>query len=210
MLEFAPDKLKKMLPYPDDGLDDELIEQAKLCYEYVQKCAADRKPSVIRSEVHVVPSIYTGRDDDDGSADALIVTDPMLEVVDLKTGGTLVEPDCSQLKLYALGAMAEYADPSTGLAPFKIVRLTIFQPKRPGEMQIARSADYTQQDLIDWAADEWAPAAHASEDPNAKATPSEDACKYCKAQTERRVPGVSGVREPVGSDLVQTRWCLTY
>lgn len=172
------------LPYTADGLPHELLDQAYNCYHYVkQRKEALGEGTQLLPEAKVDPMLYTGRNDSPGTVDAILVSGDLrtVEIVDLKTGGSLVEADASQLKLYALGVMAQYASPD-GSVPFDTIRLTVFQPKRPGEETVERFVDFTPADLIQWAHGTWVPAAVASDDPNAPANPTDEGCKYCKAK----------------------------
>jgi hypothetical protein len=72
----------------------------------------------------------TGEEGATGTADAVILRDDEITVIDLKTGrGVEVSADDNpQLKLYALGALKEYEL----LGDFKRVRLVIVQPRIGG------------------------------------------------------------------------------
>lgn len=209
IMAFGPEKLQAALPYPDFDLPEALIQQAKDCYEYVQRRASELPlcgtltTALVQAESKVNPELYTGRDDSYGSVDVTISSDDVLEIVDLKTGGKLVDADASQLKLYALGKMAENADPLSGLCKYKTVRLTVFQPKRPGVDTIERSVDFTQEELIEWAVDVWVPAAKASDDPNARATVTAEGCKYCKAQKHKQCPEYTAAVTGAAAQLFQ-------
>lgn len=147
--------------------------------EYIYERKAALAPAAIRVETEVDPGSFIGRTDCNGTADCLIVSNSMLEVVDLKTGGWLVEPDDPQVLLYGLGALIQYVQ--NGKVPFDMVRLTIFQPKRPGEDQIARWVDITPEALMQWGHMEFKVRAAAT-DGDPAGVPSDTACKFCQAQ----------------------------
>ena len=87
-----------------------------------------------------------------GTADALIVADDTLTICDFKYGsGIKVDSSSSQLKCYALGALAMF-DP---LYDFKTVRMIIFQPRLDhiSETEMAKDA------LLEWADEVLVPAA---------------------------------------------------
>lgn len=168
-------------PYPEVDITLENLESAERYYDYVTRRVIALSPATLHIEEQVDPQLYTGRSDSKGSCDAGIASADFLEVIDYKNGGVEVEAGCSQLRLYALGMLAKYAD-EMGTTPFTTVRLTVFQPKRPGLEAIERSVDFTPDELIAWAAEVWGPAAYASDDPNARATVTTEGCKYCKAQ----------------------------
>ena len=88
-----------------------------------------------------------------GTADALIVADGTLHVIDYKNGkGVLVEcEDNSQMKCYGLGAL----DLFDGIYDIRQVAMTIYQPNRDN---ISTSL-LLKEDLLEWAEEVLAPAA---------------------------------------------------
>lgn len=194
----------QQLPYPKDGLPPELRDQAHDCFFYVKRRQEELQGSQILPETKVDPAMFTGRNDSPGTADVSIVSIPteFLEIVDLKTGGTLVDADDPQLRLYGLGKLAGLAYPD-GYLPIKTVRLTVYQPKRPGHDTIERSFDISVEDLIKWAHDVWVPAARATDDPNAMGTPTEEGCKYCKAKDFKKCPEYEAALHSAGQLLFQ-------
>jgi hypothetical protein len=110
-----------------------------------------------------------------GTGDLVIICDGVLEVADLKFGkGILVSPvENSQLKLYALGALNEFAL----LYDIHTVRLTIHQPRISEEPQ---SWEVSVTDLLTWAetVPERAALAWAGE---GEFSPGEH-CRWCRAK----------------------------
>lgn len=80
-----------------------------------------------------------------GTADAVVVSDKELHVIDFKYGqGVLVEAkENAQLMCYGLGAVAALGD----LYDFEDVRLSIYQPRRSS----VDTWDTTRTDLLHWA-----------------------------------------------------------
>lgn len=80
-----------------------------------------------------------------GSSDCVIVSDSLLEVIDLKAGkGVAVDAvGNSQLRLYALGAYAKYGQ----LYDFQRVRYTIVQPR----LDSLSDETISVAELLDWA-----------------------------------------------------------
>jgi hypothetical protein len=108
-----------------------------------------------------------------GTADAVIVGEDTLTVIDLKTGRVPVSATNNlQLKTYALGAFME----SGKMASIKKIELIIFQ----GPLGISYS-EITPADLLAWG-DEMAVIAYEANDPFAQAIPGNKQCKYCKAK----------------------------
>lgn len=198
--------------YPEVGITEEIVTQAKLCYEYIQHAKAGYSllygPVAVRAESKSDPKPIVGRGDLKGTVDVTLVTDYLLEIVDLKTGSKRVEADDPQLRIYAIGKLAEYATFDGGhlYFPFKLVRLTVFQPRAPGKGKIERSYDIDPYELLRWAKDTLMPAATRTDDPTAPATPSDDGCHFCRAKKdcpERKAIATNGVNalfQPIGGN----------
>lgn len=87
-----------------------------------------------------------------GTADALIVGDNTLTIVDLKWGtGIRVDSSSSQLKCYALGCL----DMFDGIYDVKKVRMVIFQPR----LENVSITEMTKEELLSWADTVLVPAA---------------------------------------------------
>lgn len=109
-----------------------------------------------------------------GTADCVILAEPVLEVIDFKYGFNLVHAEGNpQLRFYALGAFRAY----WMLYDFTQVRATIFQPRRGAVL----SETITTHALEAWAREVIQPAA-------VKALAGEGEywagpwCQYCKAK----------------------------
>lgn len=175
--------------------DSDQISFARACYDYTQTRAAQFDWADIRPEVKVYTADLLGDDLGrycNGSADVVIVGankdsgtsfgPSTLEIVDLKTGGWRIEADEGQLMIYALGALLAYWDPNSGdHCPIGTVVTTVFQPKRPGADGIARSCEWTVQQLLNFGEElKRSVSACLLSDP--VATPGPDQCKFCKAK----------------------------
>lgn len=88
-----------------------------------------------------------------GTADALVIADGVLHVIDYKNGkGILVScEDNSQMKCYALGALSMF----DGIYDITEVSMTIYQPNRDN----VSTAHLVKEDLLEWADTVLAPAA---------------------------------------------------
>lgn len=109
-----------------------------------------------------------------GTADCIILAEPLLEVIDFKYGFNPVQAESNpQLRLYALGAFRAYGM----LYDFTHVRVTIFQPRRGAVL----SETITTDALEAWARDVIRPAAvkALAGEGEYKAGPW---CQYCKAK----------------------------
>ena len=118
-----------------------------------------------------------------GTADLILCTRDTLEIADAKFGQRLIDPDCLQLKAYALGAGALLVDPQTGefWQPLRTVRnlkLTILQPTAP---QVVRSV-VKPLDALSEIREELGAIVRATQAPDAPLNPG-DHCHFCPAAT---------------------------
>jgi hypothetical protein len=87
-----------------------------------------------------------------GTADALIVGDETLTIIDMKYGtGIKVEGSSPQLRCYALGCV----DMFDGIYDIRNVRMVIYQPR----LEHISECDMTKEDLLSWADEVLVPAA---------------------------------------------------
>lgn len=185
--------------YPTDEYE-EMQRVAQVALDYIYNRTVEG-PFSVRAEERVYPGKLIGVDEDlDGTADVQIITDDMLEVIDLKTGRGHVDATDPQLKFYAAGAMVPYMD-IMGEVPFKTIRTTIVQPL--GEHpQAIRSHDWDPTDLLLWMRDTVDPAYKNSLDLNAPATPTPEGCKWCRVadcpeRAEWIMSNVTQINQPV-------------
>lgn len=111
-----------------------------------------------------------------GTADCVIVSDDLLEVIDYKHGvGVPVSVEGNpQLRLYALGAYKRFAP----LYGFKAVRYSIVQPRLNS---VSREA-ISLCELLDWAEEVVRPAAALAYKGEGSFVPGEH-CRFCAAKT---------------------------
>lgn len=111
-----------------------------------------------------------------GTADAVVISDDALHVIDLKYGkGVPVDAVGNpQLRLYALGAALKYRM----LFDFEEVRMSIVQPRL--------GADSTDsmplEELLRWAAEYVAPRAKLADAGGGEYSPGEAQCRWCRAK----------------------------
>jgi hypothetical protein len=174
----------------DEEMAEYIVEYVDLVKSYVQ----DRGNEHVLVEHRVSAAVpLTEMHDGEvyeitGSADFIALPtpeEPVLVVGDLKYGsGIWVGVDeNSQAMIYALGALAECADPETGQLPewLEEVVLHIIQPRMDG----IKTATMTVDDLLDWRDEVLAPAltkALYGVDEGATFVPSEGACQFCPAR----------------------------
>jgi hypothetical protein len=120
-------------------------------------------------------SSLTGESGAHGTADAVILAEREIIVIDLKYGrGVAVDAeDNEQLQIYALAALREF-----GLAQdFDQVRMVIHQPRLGAVSEATLSID----DLADFG-ERVLEAAGFTQYPDALLNPSEEACRWCRAK----------------------------
>jgi hypothetical protein len=151
-------------------------ERVQFCLDYIDKQCDDHSVRYL-SEKAVNPKFLVGRDDLGGTIDVLLISQ-LLEVIDLKDGFGLVEPDCPQLEQYAFGAIDHLR--STGGPLIGTIRLTILQPKRRG------IAGHTGVMSVDIPYEEFMGRkgalirdAVATDNPKAPLIPGDEQCKWC-------------------------------
>lgn len=114
-----------------------------------------------------------------GTGDCIIVADKTLEIIDFKYGkGVRVEAAGNpQMRLYAIGALLKY----NTLFDIDTVRMTIFQPRLPGEQS---SDEITVDELTEWAEKFIKPRAKLAYKGEGEFAPSEETCKFCRAKEQ--------------------------
>jgi hypothetical protein len=127
-----------------------------------------------------------------GTADAVIINEGVLHVVDLKYGqGVKVSAkNNAQLRLYALGAFLKFGFD----AQVDLIEMTIVQPR----LDHIETVSLRVSDLLKWAKGTVAPAAYLAMRDDAPFSPSESACRFCKAKgtcralTKKNLEAVQG------------------
>lgn len=114
-----------------------------------------------------------------GTADAIIIADGLMEVIDFKYGkGVKVSAwENPQMKIYALGAYEAYCD------EYRIdrVRMTIVQPRIDNLSEFEMDVD----DLLAWAENELKPKAREAFGRHGRLEPG-DWCRFCKVKSSCR------------------------
>ena len=110
-----------------------------------------------------------------GTGDAVIISDGVMEVIDLKYGkGVKVSPeDNSQLKLYGLGGLEAY----DMLYDIHTVRLTVFQPR----IDNVDSWEISKEDILKWAESIVKPKAKQAYEGDG-IQQAGDWCRFCKVK----------------------------
>lgn len=162
-------KLKKHELY-----DPEMDECTEVYFDYVrEKILQYPTPPLVFTERRVSFGAYVP--DGFGTADCVILAGDTVHIVDYKHGkGVAVSAtDNPQLKLYALGVIAEFSL----LYSFKTVEMVIVQPRNGGISEFTMTVD----DLIAWGENEVKPKAQMAFTDNAEFHAG-DWCKFCRAR----------------------------
>lgn len=176
----AEGKLKHRLGYTStmpECEDAEMNEYTDDYANFVLEQAADLSNPTVYVEQRVDCSKYIP--ECFGTCDALIVSDGVLHIIDLKSGrGIRVDAEENdQLRIYALAGLAMF----DFLFDINIVRMSVFQPR----LGNCSTWEIPVTDLLDWAENTLIPAAqlawNGGGDYNAGSH-----CKFCKARAECR------------------------
>lgn len=166
-------KGRKAKPKYDDGeMEEAVARYIDVCVEKITAARKATKDAVIRVEQRLDFSAYVK--DGFGTGDMVIISDDVLEIVDLKYGkGVPVSAVHNpQMRLYALGAVEEYAL----LYGFSNVRMTIVQPR----LDSVSSDVIAVADLITWGEEIKKTADLAFEGKGEFA--AGDHCRFCKVR----------------------------
>ncbi len=151
------------------GIDADELELAKAYAEYVWEVAGEDGTVYIEESYKDSLSIY--HPDLGGTADAVIVNDLDIHVIDLKSGRTPVPAkDNKQMMTYALGALTKHG------FHFNNVILHIYQPGNVSKQV------YTPSDINLWSTT-LLEIVKKADDPFEKPNPTVKGCFYCKAKT---------------------------
>ncbi|HBL84720.1 MAG: nuclease [Clostridiales bacterium GWF2_38_85] len=114
-----------------------------------------------------------------GTCDALIISNGVLHIIDLKYGrGVKVDAENNdQLRIYALGALEMFGY----LYDIKVVRMSIFQPR----LGNCSTWEVFKEDIENWAEETLKPAAELAWNGEGTYKAGEH-CQFCKAKAECR------------------------
>lgn len=161
-----------------------MLEEGKHYADYVQAiCAKDDDHELIVEMEVDISSIYPegydlGDEPKSGHADAVVVENGNLHIIDLKTGAGLVSAeDNSQLKIYAYGA---YEELSVFHEINNIILHIVQNNERTGGDR-TNSWEVLPEDIIDWVDKIVKPAAEEALSDNARCIPGESQCRWCDA-----------------------------
>lgn len=152
----------------------EMLETSEAYMDYIKSVALSYPTApAIAIERRVNFSDYAP--DGFGTADCLLLAGDVLHVIDYKHGkGVVVDAtENPQMKLYALGAMHDYAM----LYQFKTAKMAIVQPRVGNISEFEMSADA----LLDWGETVVKPKAQKALSDGGEFNPGEH-CRFCRAK----------------------------
>jgi hypothetical protein len=152
-------------------ITDENARFAALHVDHIR----DLELSLGTLKVEQYVTAYKGREVElGGTADVVAYSHDKdtLVIADLKTGRGFVDADSDQMKIYAIGAMAQLK------TEFTNIELRIIQPHH-GE---PRTHKMTYKELNEWSIKYLTPAIQAIVKQTTTPTPSEKACQWCPAK----------------------------
>ena len=161
------------LTYFDNEMADCTDSYALYVTEQIEKAKQHCKDPIVLIEQRVdfskwVPGGF-------GTADAIIVSDDVLTIIDLKYGlGVLVDAEKnSQMMCYALGALQLF----DGIYDIEKVSMTIFQPRR----EHISTYEISKKELFDWVDTILKPAAQLASKGEGEFKAGEH-CRFCKVK----------------------------
>lgn len=168
---FADDYLGKELD--GDTIDDDMVHHINGYISYVRSMCKDADHFEVEQRLNMTRWVPGGF----GTSDVVAIKGTTLYIIDLKYGkGVEVSAeDNSQLKLYALGAIAEF----DWVIDIEKVVMCIYQPRRNNVSE----AEATFDELVSWG--EWvSKQAKLALSDNAPRNPGEKQCQWCKAKAD--------------------------
>lgn len=165
----------------NDLFDDEMLEVVPTYTDYCEDQFIDAKKNneyaIIEIEQKLDLTEYVP--ESFGTADCVIISDGLMEVIDLKYGkGIPVYADYNkQLMLYALGALRKYDT----MYDIDEVRVTIVQPR----INNISSWQISVEELLKWAEDELKPLADMAFNGEGELNAG-DWCRFCAVRNQCR------------------------
>lgn len=159
--------------YFSEDMPDYIETYTDYCAQQLKAAQVDNPFATMELEARLDLTEYVP--ESFGTCDCAVISEPMLEVIDLKYGkGVPVYAEWNkQLMLYALGALSKY-----GLMyDFTMVRLTIVQPR----INNVSSFDISVEELLNWAETEVKPKALLAIDGKGELVAG-DHCKFCSVK----------------------------
>lgn len=175
-LDKALIKIKES-PFYGPEMESAITDYAEIVAERYMEAKARSTDAVIMFEDRLDFSEWVP--DGFGTGDVLIISDDIMDVIDLKYGKgvPVYAVGNSQMRLYALGAWQEY----NFLYGIRDIRMTIIQPRLDSVSEDSISVE----DLLDWAENIVRPAAALAAAGEGEFLPG-DHCRWCKVKATCR------------------------
>jgi hypothetical protein len=155
-------------------VDEDMIKCAEVYVDYVNRRKEELDAKMLIEErvsmEEISEHIW-------GTADAILIGEKELEIIDLKSGKFPVDVENNtQLLIYALGALSRYGNEDT------VVTMTIVQPRSWHKDGAIRSYSMSAANLVEWGYETLKPAADACDEEEPQYNPSKENCRFCNAK----------------------------
>jgi hypothetical protein len=155
-------------------VDEDMIKCAEVYVDYVNRRKEELDAKMLIEErvsmEEISEHIW-------GTADAILIGEKELEIIDLKSGKFPVDVENNtQLLIYALGALSRYGNEDT------VVTMTIVQPRSWHKDGAIRSYSMSAANLVEWGYETLKPAADACDEEEPQYNPSKETCRFCNAK----------------------------
>ena len=155
-------------------VDEDMIKCAEVYVDYVNKRKEELDAKMLIEERGSMEEIS---EHIWGTADAILIGEKELEIIDLKSGKFPVDVENNtQLLIYALGALSRYGNEDT------VVTMTIVQPRSWHKDGAIRSYSMSAANLVEWGYETLKPAADACDEEEPQYNPSKETCRFCNAK----------------------------
>lgn len=170
-------KFKRENGYYSQEMTDYVEKYVDIVVEKINEAKARSSDAVVLLEQRLDFSEYVP--EGFGTGDVVIISDGILEVIDLKYGkGVAVSAeDNPQLRLYGIGAYSQY----DMLYDIDTVSMTIVQPR----LDSISTETLEARKLVEWANNEVKPKAQLAWDGEGEFVPGEH-CRFCKIKSTCR------------------------
>lgn len=173
LLGIKADDPRSSFSYLTDEMEAHTTDYASFVYEKIKALKECGKNPHVMIEQRLEFSAYVP--EGFGYADAVIISDDEIEIIDLKYGaGVLVDAEMNpQFLIYALGAL----ELASALYDVKKVSLTAFQPRKENISEFSIS----KEDLLKWAEEVLVPSAKLASSGGGDFNAGEH-CRFCRSR----------------------------
>lgn len=168
-------KIQQESKYYSIEMTDYMQAYAGFIQEAAEQAGTPENPATVELEVRLDFSEFAP--EGFGTGDCIIVNHGFLHIIDLKYGkGIRVDgKDNSQMKLYALGALARY----DMIYDIKKVKMSIYQPRIS---EFASEDEISVEELLKWGHEVIKPKAEEAFSGKGVFSPGKETCRFCRGK----------------------------